>query len=274
MPKIEVGDIVFSYAKQKLLAISVATGTASTSPKPEDFGRAGDVWANVGWHVPVDFAPLSNPLSVKESFEFVKEAAQYKHSPLDKNGDGAQKYLSPITTELANKLIFLLGSDYDQTLALAGGSMLEVELRDNAEQQELENRTDIGGVEINQLVKARRGQGIYKSNLKNIEKFCRVTKLEIPQHLVASHIKPWSLSNDFEKLDGNNGLLLSPHVDHLFDRGYISFTNRGQLLTSNELQQRVLSAWHINRDANVGDFNKEQCKYLEFHRDVILKSAS
>jgi hypothetical protein len=31
--------------------------------------------------------------------------------------------------------------------------------------------------------------------------------------LVASHIKPWRLSDNSERLDGNNSLLLSPHVD-------------------------------------------------------------
>jgi hypothetical protein len=211
---------------------------------------------------------------VKDSFSFLKESATYKYSPLTKTGSATQSYLSPVSKELAEKLIFLLGSDYDQTLALVGGSMIEFDILENELQQELENRTDIGGVEINQLVKARRGQGIYKSNVRNIEKFCRITRLEIPQHLIASHIQPWSKSNDFEKLDGNNGLLLSPHVDHLFDRGYISFANNGQLLTSKDLQQRVLSAWNIDRDINVGDFKPEQKKYLEYHRDVILKNAS
>ncbi|WP_216840954.1 HNH endonuclease signature motif containing protein [Acidobacterium sp. S8] len=56
-----------------------------------------------------------------------------------------------------------------------------------------------------------------------IERFCRVTKVENPLHLRASHCKPWrDLSNE-ERLNGENGLLLTPTIDHLSDRGFISF---------------------------------------------------
>ena len=52
---------------------------------------------------------------------------------------------------------------------------------------------------------------------------------------IASHIKPWTKSNDFEKLDGNNRLLLSPHVDKLFDTGYISFEGNDSMIISPRL---------------------------------------
>ena len=70
---------------------------------------------------------------------------------------------------------------------------------------------------------------MYKSRVELLEEGCRVTGVRRPQHLVASHIKPWRDSTDAEKLDGHNGLLLSPHVDHLFDRAYISFSDSGKL---------------------------------------------
>ncbi|OIQ78569.1 hypothetical protein GALL_397160 [mine drainage metagenome] len=93
------------------------------------------------------------------------------------------------------------------------------------------------------------------------------------QHLVASHIKPWSKSNDLEKLDGFNGLLLSPHIDHLFDKGFISFTNRGTLLTAQNLHSEVLDKWHLERNQQVGQFSVDQNKYLEYHRDMIFERA-
>jgi hypothetical protein len=54
----------------------------------------------------------------------------------------------------------------------------------------------------------------------------------IIEHLRASHCKPWRDSDDSERLDGENGLLLTPSIDHLFDRGFISFENNGRLLVS------------------------------------------
>jgi putative restriction endonuclease len=48
----------------------------------------------------------------------------------------------------------------------------------------------------------------------------------------ASHIKPWCESTNEERLNGENGLLLTPSIDHLFDRGFISFEDNGELLIS------------------------------------------
>jgi predicted restriction endonuclease len=122
-----------------------------------------------------------------------------------------------------------------------------------------------------QLTKSRRGQGIFKANVRLIENHCRVTGVSNIRHLRASHIKPWAASDNQEKLDGFNGLLLSPHVDHLFDRGFISFKNGGEILISKELNLEVLNQWSISSSKNVGSFTKSQSEYLDFHRDKIFQ---
>jgi predicted restriction endonuclease len=80
------------------------------------------------------------------------------------------------------------------------------------------------------------------------------------------------VSTKEEKLDGFNGLLLSPHIDHLFDRGFISFKNSGDLMVSKELNPIILEQWNIADSTNVGSFKSNQGKYLEFHRDVVFKA--
>ena len=97
-----------------------------------------------------------------------------------------------------------------------------------------------GDLEKIQLVSACRGQGLFKANVRIYESECRTTHVRSIRHLRASHIKPWSESNDVEKVDGANGLLLAPHVDHLVDRGFISFTGDGDLLVSKPLNPSVL----------------------------------
>ena len=91
------------------------------------------------------------------------------------------------------------------------------------------------------------------------------------KHLRASHIKPWKNSDDREKLDGANGLLLAPHVDHLFDRGFISFSGQGRLLVSPKLDVSVLERWAIVLPQSVGEFKTKQREYLEYHQDVVLQ---
>jgi hypothetical protein len=130
---------------------------------------------------------------------------------------------------------------------------------------------DITETERFRLTKSRIAQGLYRSNLMQIESECRVTRLTDSNYLIASHIKPWSHSNDNEKLDGNNGLLLSPHIDKLFDNGHISFSNNGDMLISSKINPDVLSLWSIDKDLNVGGFNKQQQGYLEYHRSTIFR---
>lgn len=131
----------------------------------------------------------------------------------------------------------------------------------------IKGRTDIGAVTKEQLVKSRRGQGVFKANVRLNETRCRVTKIEDLAHLRASHIKPWRDSTDEEKLNGCNGLLLAPHVDHLFDKGAISFADNGDLLVSPLLDSSILAAWSIPAALNVGPFNSEQAKFLLYHRE-------
>jgi hypothetical protein len=93
--------------------------------------------------------------------------------------------------------------------------------------------------------------------------------------LKASHIKPWrSCANNHERLDGYNGLLLAPHVDHLFDRGYISFADDGELWVSSRIDLRQLELMGVRTSpaVNVGPFSAEQRSYLAYHRENVFLS--
>jgi hypothetical protein len=84
-------------------------------------------------------------------------------------------------------------------------------------------------------------------------------------HLRASHCKPWRDSTNEERLDGENGLLLTPSIDHLFDRGFISFRSDGRLLVSPVAHVSSLEriGVHVSRPINVGAFTERQRHFLE-----------
>ncbi|WP_429030803.1 HNH endonuclease [Aeromonas veronii] len=126
--------------------------------------------------------------------------------------------------------------------------------------------------EKEQLVKSRRGQGLFRSRLEQIEPACRVTGVTNKILLIASHIKPWCECDNTERLDGNNGLLLSPHIDKLFDQGWITFTDAGDLLCADPSIEQALQQWGVSLPQNVGPFNPVQAEYLEFHRDEIFRA--
>ena len=121
------------------------------------------------------------------------------------------------------------------------------------------------------LINARSGQGHYRSELIKREKRCRITGISDKAFLVASHIKPWAISNDKEKLDSNNGLLLTPNLDRAFDRGLISFSSNGKILLSKRLSGAVLKVLGVNSSTHIGALNLAQQKYLKFHREKVFK---
>ena len=95
------------------------------------------------------------------------------------------------------------------------------------------------------------------------------------EHLIANHIQPWRDSSNEQRLDGENGLLLTPTVDHVFDKGFISLENTGQLVLSPVADPVSLKRMGIDRSAqvNVGTFTQGQRRYLEFHRENVLRMA-
>jgi len=180
--------------------------------------------------------------------------------------------LFSISQELGDFLLELSRVELVAIEALqAQAEVMKIEILDEMEEVSIIQKENIGPLEKENLVKSRRGQGIFKSNLKLYEKSCRVTGLSDKSHLTASHIKPWRDSNNKEKIDGYNGLLLSPHIDRLFNYGFISFTDDGKLLVSSKLNKNVLTDWNVKTDLNVGKFAFEQCKYLDYHRKNIFK---
>ena len=268
MNKVQPGDIIFAYAQQQVKAIGIAQKQAYVAPKPASFEHTSNNWSQIGWLVEVEFELLKNPFVPKEHLGEIGKHLSTKSAPLDENGRGKERYLVELETGLA--LVILNITEVQLELMsrelspdLNSESDYEIELEIQARQLE-------GDPEKIQLTKSRRGQGIFRANVRLIENHCRVTGVKNIKHLRASHIKPWSVSSKEEKLDGFNGLLLSPHVDHLFDRGFISFGDSGDLLLSRELNPVVLDQWKIAKSTNVGSFKVNQMKYLEFHREEIF----
>ena len=270
MRLVQPGDVIFSFCDTFIKAIGVAVSTAESAPKPTEFGRTGAYWADEGWFVEVEFRELVTRIRPREHMTLLEPTLPQRYAPIRRDGAGNQGvYLTEVPDAMAARLLQLMGPEAE--LALRALEVYGRESTEDAAEEALTRaRKDIPETEILQLIKARRGHGIYKSRVELIERRCRVTGVERPQHLVASHIKPWRLSDDGEKLDGNNGLLLSPHVDHLFDRLYISFTGDGQILRSPSLAPEVLTRWGIDAQRNVGTFSYEQRIYLEFHRDELF----
>src|SRR5690606_18710610 len=101
---------------------------------------------------------------------------------------------------------------------------------------------------------------------------CAVTDVRLPELLRASHIKPWRWCTNSERLDPYNGLLLLPHYDHLFDRGYISFDDSGAILMSPAIRKLPPARVGIDAKARLRHVETPHIPFLEYHyREVFLR---
>ncbi|MCG3175186.1 MAG: hypothetical protein MOGMAGMI_00108 [Candidatus Omnitrophica bacterium] len=283
------GDFIFSFKDRKIMAVGIARRAARTCPKPLEFGSAGAYWNEVGWRVEVTYRKLPHPIEPRAHMRVLGPLLPKKHAPLRLDGDGNQIYLTEVPKDLGQALIDLIGVEAIAFLAERATIVAPPERGpgDDAEDlplireweqhliKEVEQDPTLIVTEKEQVIKSRRGQGLFRNRVADYEKACRVTRVDDFDHLIASHIKPWKVANNNERIDGANGLMLTPTIDHLFDEGYISFRDNGNLLVSPVTPRPTLIKMGIPKsdDYNVGSFSQEQRHYLNYHRDMIFLQA-
>jgi putative restriction endonuclease len=280
MREVTPGDVVFSFVNTQIRAVGITRSYCYESPKPAAFGIQ---WDNVGWRVDVLFRERDSPIKPADHMNVLRPLLPAQYSPLQPSGRGNQMYLAELPRPMALVLADLVGSDVGalcrQERALDIKPQLDAMQAPPATllwEQELQRRisedTTLPDTERVALVSARRGQGLFKARVRAVEHRCRVTLVENIEHLVASHCKPWRDSTNEERLSAENGLLLTPSIDHLFDRGFISFEDKGRLLISGVADRESLKKMGVETEArvDVGVFTQGQRRYLEYHREHVF----
>ncbi len=138
----------------------------------------------------------------------------------------------------------------------------------NADIRQVMNDKQLSSTEKTILVNTRMGQGHFRSKLIDMWGGCAVTGFKNTQLLLASHIKPWRESDNEERLDRFNGLLLIPNIDKAFDLGFISFNDSGKVLISSYLEKPEVLGLQEDMSFQVHHRHK---RYLGHHRGVIFK---
>ena len=226
MKEIEPGDLVLAYSNKEIGHYGIAIGRAISSPKPEEFGKAGSYWSDDGWYVPVKWEAI-DPIERDAVGKFSDKIFHDFENPFDVKLSIKQRYLCKITKTAVDFVLNLSKIDKskvaDESLLLEPTYFAQESVLDGYVEKSIIQNTDIETTEKRAVILARRGQGKFRENLLLIEKNCRLTRVEDHKLLVASHIKPWrSCASNFERLDVFNGLLLTPTMDRLFDHRYLT----------------------------------------------------
>lgn len=283
------GDLVLSFAFGKVGWVGRVAEFAITAPKPDEFRNAGAYWQREGWLVPVFWTALKPSVRPADRLNRLGPLLPAKHSPIKpQNGHGNQNvYLAEVSEAAFAEVV--AGSAFDvEALQRGGGNSLTfdvvTEILDDAVERRILEDATLDSTEKETLVKARRGQGTFRRNVEARERACRLTGITNPALLIASHIKPWRVCEKAsERLDGANGLLLTPDADHLFDRGFISFSETGDVITSPRVpdedlrrlgfDQLMRERYQLAESApvwNAGAFDDAQASYLGYHRKQVF----
>ncbi|WP_202818627.1 HNH endonuclease [Pseudomonas putida] len=172
-------------------------------------------------------------------------------------------------------------------------SELYLELIDASGQYANELETDIERISasagnksqsnIVREVLCRLGQGQFKKNVTRVwgYKNCAITGIDLPEMLIASHIKPWAKCADGEHLNGCNGVILASHIDKLFDGFLITFRERCgrfELDASPEINSFILTNFKLARKTlNLGSITpsnyREVSEFMKFHNSEFESRA-
>ncbi len=145
-------------------------------------------------------------------------------------------------------------------------------LLDTSYVQFIEDNAKITETEREAIVTARVGQGIFRESLiKKYDGRCIVTGVDDKRILIASHIRPWAVSTNEQRLSAENGLLLSPLYDKLFDAGLITFSEDGEIVCSKELKNKNIDLLKIERNKKY-DLKTSVVfiENLKYHQNVVF----
>lgn len=124
--------------------------------------------------------------------------------------------------------------------------------------------------EAQKLVKVRITQNKFRKSLFELYPYCAISGFNQAKFLIASHIKPWALSDESERIDPYNGFLLTPNFDRLFDTGYISFRSNGEIILSKYLKSEAQSFFNIPDHIKI-PLSHAHKPYLEFYTEEVFQ---
>lgn len=262
VPKVKKGDIVICHEDKHIRFLAKAKCDTFSAPRPKN--RKYDQWKNEGFQINVELLHLKSPVS-NEQFKLdfanrFNELCDPKVFNTDLNA--TENYMYSIPDGAAALVLNCLADDttdfFDQpNITVYASTPKRVSKAERMLEREVR-------------AKARLGQGKFRKEVLELwNNKCPVTNAAHPDVLVASHILPWSMSDNAEKVDKFNGFPLAPNVDKLFGKGLISFVNDGSLITSKTVTQDLLNAFGIDPDVKIVGLKEEKYKYLQRHREIF-----
>ncbi len=255
MREVKPGDLIFSYVGAEIRALAIAVGDPHPSDRPSSFEDSAS-WEKQGIRVEAKYEDLKTPIPIFALRDGILPLLSGRYSPLTRTGSGNQGYLFALPPEAGRFLLDRIGAERPGDVEDLVQSAAPVTERIN-------------------LRKSRVGQGRFRDDLLKMWKSrCSVTGLDVPDLLTASHIKPWSDSNNAERLDMFNGFLLAPIYNAAFDQGFITFDDAGVVVLAPSLSQSLAKSLGIDPKGRIAGLDARHRRFLAYHRQHVFRGNS
>lgn len=208
------------------------------------------------------FVPVCVELKMNECLKNLNIRFNEKSPMVDKNLKLVEwKKTVPELAGWTNQIVLDFGSRWFNAKVVEKAQKIEAEI----------TSLNIDGVSKKAVVDVRVNHGIFRDLLLERYSECCLCKVENPNLLIASHIKPWAESKPEERLDVDNGFLMCPNHDKLFDKGYITFDNNGKIRISKRLKENDMVSLNVDSKMHIHiKLTENNKRYLKFHRKKVF----
>lgn len=263
--RLQKGDVIYSIVDDKIISVNIATSDAVAKKKPNDLDipAAGD-----GWYVTVNYSPLRRPIPLQQNHKAdIIRLSVERQVPYAEDGSPAEGRLFEIPYE-THKYMMGLVSMYN----LNNFDLPELSERDVATVHQIEHLVEKYNTKEHKNLAIRMGilETELKQRLLRHTKKCAICDINYDEFIAPVYIKTWDAASTSERLDINNLLMMCPLHRDMFEKGLITFNNKGIIKLSSLMRFENFKSLSINLFTSI-DMTKEQVDYMEWHSKNVFK---
>jgi hypothetical protein len=255
MNKLKQNDLVFNYSKGFIVGYCIIISNPYNAPIPSEFKDVE--WEDNGIMADANYIKFKSKISIIDFYNSCSSYLPEKYSPINNSNDvkANQGYLYEISDKVAE--VILLLAEEDQLLENIRISKLSDRIFDITTRDSIVNTRILQGEFRRRILHKWKNQ-------------CAISGCTITSILIASHIIPWREADNFQRVDIDNGILLAPNYDALFDKHLISFNEIGDIIISNTISKKDLKSLGITGTEKIKNLSEGNIKYLKVHSSRLL----
>lgn len=267
MRDVKQGDLVFHYVNGWIAAVSSVKANCVESPMPsclqDQFPQN-----TAGYLVELEYHSLDVPLPIADHLEEIVPFFPVKYSAFQTNGQGNQGYLYPCNDELTLVLFELISKT---NIFMQDEEQLSLSIDSIVIQNKHALVPFIALTESKIKTKQRTGQTIFSEAIGSIwNHACPICGISLNDLLRATYAKPWKDCSEEERLDPYNGILLCCNHHALYEKGYITFTAKGNIRISEKIAEQDHDHFFLNKAIHIPTA-PEHKNYFNWHKKHIFK---